>query len=67
MIDVDGHDLGAITAAFDEARTVKGRPTCIIAKTFMGAGVSFMQDKFEWHGKTPNADQATQSLEELAK
>ncbi len=64
-IEVDGHDHAAMLAAFDEAKQTKGKPTCIIAKTYMGAGVSFMQDRYEWHGKPPSADQAKQALEEL--
>jgi transketolase len=64
-IEVDGHDHGAILAAFDEFKKTTGRPTCIIAKTYMGAGVSFMQDKYEWHGKPPSPEQATQALAEL--
>lgn len=65
VIEVDGHDHAALLAAFDEAKATTGRPTCIIAKTYMGAGVSFMQDKYEWHGKPPSVDQAKQALEEL--
>jgi transketolase len=65
VIDVDGHDHGALMRAFDEAKSVAGKPSVIIAKTYMGAGVSFMQDKYEWHGKPPSADQAKQALEEL--
>ena len=64
-IEVDGHDHAAILAAFDEFKQTTGRPTCIIAKTYMGAGVSFMQDKYEWHGKPPSPEQATQALSEL--
>jgi len=64
-IVIDGHDHAAILAAFDEARTITGRPTCIIARTYMGAGVSFMQDRYEWHGKPPSPDQALQALAEL--
>lgn len=65
VIEINGHDLAQIALAFDEFKSVVGRPTCIIAKTFMGAGVSFMQDKYEWHGKPPTADQAKQALDEL--
>lgn len=67
VIEVDGHDHGALMRAFDEFKSVSGKPTCIIARTFMGAGVSFMQDNYEWHGKPPSVDQAKQALEELAK
>jgi transketolase len=65
VVDVDGHDHEALLRAFDEAKSVKGKPTCIIAKTYMGAGVSFMQDRYEWHGKPPSAEQAVQALDEL--
>ncbi|MCE2504542.1 MAG: transketolase [Chlorobi bacterium] len=64
-IEVDGHDHAALLAAFDEAKSVKGKPTCIIAKTYMGQGVSFMEDDYTWHGKPPNDEQAEQALKEL--
>jgi len=66
-IVVDGHDFAALLGAFDEAKATKDRPTCIIAQTYMGAGVSFMQDKFEWHGKPPSTEQAEVALGELAQ
>lgn len=65
VIMVDGHDHAALLAAFDEAKATTGKPTCIIARTYMGHGVSFMEDRFEWHGKPPNPEQAVQALEEL--
>lgn len=65
VIEVDGHDVAALLAAFDEAKATTGKPTCIIAKTYMGAGVSFMQDRYEWHGKPPSVDQAKVALGEL--
>lgn len=65
VIEIDGHNHAEIAAAFDEFKTVKGKPTCIIAKTYMGNGVSFMQDKYEWHGKPPSPEQAEQALAEL--
>ena len=61
----DRHNPAQLLAAFDEFKTITGKPTCIIAKTFMGNGVSFMQDKFEWHGKPPTQEQAEQALSEL--
>jgi len=67
VIEADGHDHAALTAAFDEAKATIGRPTCIIARTYMGAGVSFMQDRYEWHGKPPSVEQARQALEELTQ
>lgn len=64
-IEVDGHDHAALLDAFDEAKSVKGKPTCIIAKTYMGQGVSFMADDYTWHGKPPSREQAEQALGEL--
>ncbi len=65
VISVDGHDFEQIAAAFAEARTVKGKPTAIIAKTVKGRGVSFMENKVNWHGTAPNDEQYTQALAEL--
>lgn len=65
VIMVDGHDHAALLAAFDEAKATTGKPSCIIARTYMGHGVSFMEDRFEWHGKPPNPEQAVQALDEL--
>ena len=62
---VDGHNHGELLEAFEHAKQVSGKPQCIIARTYMGAGVSFMQDRYEWHGKPPSAEQARQALEEL--
>ncbi|MCB0711014.1 MAG: transketolase [Ignavibacteriae bacterium] len=64
-IEVDGHDLAALVEAFEEAKSVKGKPTCIIAKTYMGRGVSFMEDDYKWHGNPPNPAQAEQALADL--
>ena len=57
IINIDGNDIEEIIKAFDVARNVKGNPTCIIAKTVKGKGVSFMENKVEWHGKAPNEEQ----------
>lgn len=65
IIKIDGHNIDEIIKAFEVARNVKGKPTCIIAKTIKGRGVSFMEDKTEWHGKAPNEEQYKQALQEL--
>lgn len=54
VISIDGHDYEAIEKAFDEAKTVKGKPTCIVAHTIKGKGVSYMENAVEWHGKAPD-------------
>jgi transketolase len=63
-IVVDGHDLGAIDAAFARARRAE-RPTVIVAKTVKGKGVSFVENKEGWHGKALDAEQAKRALEEI--
>lgn len=65
VIDVDGHDIAALSAAFDLAQTVKGKPTVLVARTVKGKGVSFMEGKSAWHGKSPDAEQLAQALKEL--
>ncbi len=65
VINIDGHNYQEIIDAFDVARNVKGKPVCIIAKTVKGKGVSFMENKVEWHGKAPNEEQYMQALKEL--
>ena len=64
-ITIDGHNILEIMKAFAKARTIKNKPTCIIAKTIKGKGISFMEDRVEWHGKAPNEEQYNQAMEEL--
>ena len=67
VINIDCNDFVQIDAAFKEARTVKGRPTAIIAKTVKGKGVSFMENEASWHGKAPNDEQFKVAMEDLEK
>ena len=65
---IDGHDLNAILDALAQARATKGRPTMILARTFKGYGVSFLQDKEGWHGKALKAgDEMNRAIAELDK
>jgi transketolase len=64
-IDINGHNFEEILEAFEKAKEIKGKPTVIIAHTTPGKGVSFMEGKFEWHGKPPNKEEAAKALEEL--
>jgi len=64
-IVIDGHNLDAILDALAEARTVKGRPTMILARTFKGYGVSIMQDKEGWHGRALKSEEADRAVAEL--
>ena len=65
IINIDGNDIEEIKKAFEVAKKVKEKPVCIIAKTTKGKGVSFMENKAEWHGKAPNEEQYKQAMEEL--
>jgi transketolase len=65
VIECNGNNIGELRQAFAEAKTVKGRPVCIVAETFMGRGVSFMEDDYRWHGKPPTPEQAEEALKEL--
>ena len=67
VINIDGNDFDQIDAAFKAARTTKGMPTAIIAKTVKGKGVSFMENQAGWHGMAPNDAQFAQAMEELEK
>ena len=69
-IEIDGHEFEQVIPALEEARAGGGRPTCIVAHTTKGKGVSFMEDNPEWHGVAPKPDQvaaAVKELEEKAK
>lgn len=65
IINIDGHDIDEILKAFEVAKNVKGKPTCIIAKTVKGKGISFMENQVGWHGKAPNEEQYIKAMEEL--
>lgn len=67
VIEIDGHNLKAIADAIDEAKTVKDKPTMIIANTVKGKGVSFMEDNGAWHGTAPSEEQGKLAIEELKR
>jgi len=65
VITIDGHNIPQILAALEEAKTSKGNPIIIIANTIKGKGVSFMENRVEWHGKVPNKEETKKALAEL--
>lgn len=65
VIKIDGHDFKQIESAFEKAKTIKGKPTAILAKTIKGKGVSFMENQVSWHGTAPNKEQYEQATAEL--
>lgn len=64
-IETDGHDIEKLIDAFDKANTVKGSPTVIIAHTIKGKGVSFVENKVEWHGIAPRCEEYERAVREL--
>lgn len=64
--EVDGHDPAAIQAALAAVPWEPGRPSCLLAHTVKGKGISFMENKLLWHYKSPDAAQLQQALAELA-
>ncbi len=65
VIEINGHDMNEIAAAFDEAKSVFEKPTMIIAHTIPGKGVPEFERDFHWHGKPPNDRQGAKALREL--
>lgn len=63
----DAHDFDQIKAALDEAKTVKGKPVAIIAKSVKGKGVSFMENNAGWHGKAPNDEEFAVAMADLER
>jgi len=65
VLEVDGHNIKNLINAFYEAEHVHNKPTVILAHTIKGKGVSFMENKCEWHGKAPTKEEARKALDEL--
>lgn len=65
VIECDGHDFDSLIPACEEAKTTKGRPTCIVAHTVKGKGVSFMEGDYNWHAKVPSPEELAKALAEL--
>jgi transketolase len=65
VLDIDGHDITQIDKALDQAESLKGRPTFIVAHTVKGKGVSFMENEPEWHGKAPKPAEAIRGIREI--
>ena len=65
VVEINGHCFCEIEEAFKKADECKDKPTCIVAHTVKGKGVSFMENKCDWHGSAPNAEQYAQAMAEL--
>ncbi|MEG1687651.1 MAG: transketolase [Angelakisella sp.] len=67
VICINGHDFDEIEAAFQKAKTIKGKPCAIVAKTTKGKGISFMENQAGWHGSAPNKEQYDIAIADLEK
>jgi transketolase len=65
VVDVDGHDVDALLQTFTRIPHEPGQPTCVIARTNKGRGVSFIEDRVEWHHRVPSDAELAAALEEL--
>lgn len=65
VLECNGNDISDFISMVKNAKEIKGKPKVIIAHTFMGRGVSFMEDDYKWHGVPPNEEQGKQALAEL--
>jgi transketolase len=65
VMECDGHDVDALLSILEQPRSSRTRPLCIIAKTFKGNGVSYMQDQAGWHHGVPTAEQLALAMQEL--
>lgn len=67
IFEIDGHNMEAIVNALDDAEKIKGKPSVILAKTIKGKGVSFFEDKVEYHGIAPTKEELELALKELGE
>ena len=65
VVEVDGHDVEALTHVFDNLPVLDRRPTCVLARTNKGRGVSFIEDRVEWHHRVPTDDELAAAFVEL--
>lgn len=65
VFEVNGNDIDELITVFQKAKTVKNKPTAIIAKTIKGKGVNFMENQVSWHGKAPKEEEYKLAIEEL--
>jgi transketolase len=65
--EIDGHNIGALVSCFQEAPFTPGKPSCVLARTTKGKGVSFMENRQEWHHHVPSADELQRAIAELER
>jgi transketolase len=67
VIEIDGHNMEEVVSALETAKTIKGKPTIIVAHTVKGKGVSFMENVAAWHGQAPSVEQMDQAIAEICQ
>jgi transketolase len=67
VIEIDGHNMEEVVSALETAKTIKGKPTIIVAHTVKGKGVSFMENVAAWHGQAPSVEQLDQAIAEICQ
>lgn len=65
VVEVDGHDVAALVSAFEALPALEKRPTCVIAHTCKGRGISFIENRVEWHHRVPTDAELAAALLEL--
>ncbi len=65
VLEIDGHNIAEVIAAYDRAETIKGKPTLILAHTVKGKGISFFENQNKYHGVAPSKEELERALKEL--
>jgi len=65
VLEIDGHNFYELVLALNQAEREQDKPTCIIAHTVKGKGVSFMEGVIDWHGKSPTKEEADKAIAEI--
>ncbi len=67
VFEINGHDFKQLQDAYDKAQNIKGKPSIILAHTIKGKGVSFIENKVQWHGIAPKPEELERALKELGE
>ncbi|MFH0866436.1 MAG: transketolase [Bacteroidota bacterium] len=67
VLECNGNNISEVIASCNQAKTIKEKPTVIIARTFMGKGVKSIEDDYRWHGKPPTKEEAEKFIDEILK
>ena len=65
MVEVDGHNISQLVTAFESVPVKHNKPTLILAHTVKGKGISFIENRPEWHHRVPTSEEYTRMIREL--